>query len=150
MSKATPDELKAEQFNAVQFGVEDGAVWDAYLQALLDEQAFVVKERVGAAVYDSTDAVVINRIKRTERFLAAAELWLRRMNQIESDVTVSGEDTKNQGFTRYKTNYKSYYDKARAELAALPSASAMPTEASSAPAFGAVLTSHFQQNGTAP
>ena len=148
MSKATIDELKAEQFNAAQFGMDEGSTWDNYLQALLDEQAFVVQERVGAAVYASSDAVVVNRIKRTERFLAAAELWLRRMNQIESDVSVSGESNR-ADFQRYENNYKSYYAKARAELAALPSASAIPTEASSVPALGVAVTSHFRQNGVA-
>jgi len=143
VSLNTPAELLQEGFVPDQFG-EDSAGWPIFAQALLDEQNLIVLERVGATNYASADAGIKNRIKRAERFLASAELWLRRMNKQESDVVLDGSDNKGQGFLRFKTNHESYMKKAQAEFAAVPAVKATAVEVSSGPAMGIVSTSHFE------
>lgn len=148
MSKATPADLLAENFVPSDFGIKTDPVtdWEDYAQPLLDEQAMLVEERVGTATYNSADPLIANHVSRAERFMAASELWCRRMNQVESDTVLGGEDphTTGTGYKRYKLNAESYATKASAEIAALPSATVAQKEVTSAPAFGSVNTTHFR------
>lgn len=143
-SKNAPDDLISEGFSPEEFG-EDASSWSAYAQAVLDEQSIVVLSRVGAANYASTDVVLAMHVKLAERYLASAELWLRRMNNVETDVVLGGgPDNKANHFQRFQTNHQTYLNKAKAEIAALPAVQFTPMDATSKPSFGGVVTSTFE------
>jgi len=149
VSKNIPQDLSNESFSPAQFGVDVGG-WDAFAQALLDEKAVEVEALVGAATFNDADAAVALHVKQAERYLACAELWLRRMNQIDDDVAMDGQSTGDKNFQRFKTHHDTYIKKANAALAALPKPMTTPSESTVAPAFSGVATSHFEANPNRP
>jgi len=142
-TKNTPDELLNEGFAPEQFG-ENSTTWETYAQALLDEVTLVVQQRAGDTNYASADLIIAGHVKRAERFLACAELWMRRMNRESAETLIGNQDQKAIGFTRFRTFAADYRAMAESELAQLPAATSAATSPSSAPGFGAVLSSPFE------
>ena len=140
MSLNTPQELLDEGFTPEQFG-QSSSAWAAYAQPLLDEINQNIQQRAGVQ-YASTDAGIQNHIKRAERFAAAAELWDRRMNRDEAESSIGQEINKDQTnrFTQAAAQYRS---KAKYELAQIPAITSAAASATSAPAVGAIASSHF-------
>lgn len=142
MAKATQADITNEGFTSSQFAL-DVASWAGFIDPLLAETALLVEARVGTAVYASVDATVQMHIARAERFLACADLWLRRANRLDSNTAASGDDNKGRDFERFAHFRKQYLQQYEAEIAALPASVAKPTEISSAPAIGSLASSHF-------
>lgn len=142
-TKNTPAELQAEGFAPEQFGT-DATGWATYAQELLDEVTLVVKHRAGDTNYASADPIIAGHVKRAERFLAASELWLRRMNRDSAETLIGNQEAKAVGFTRFRTFSNDYKAKFEAEIAALPSSISVADNGSSSPGFGAVISSPFE------
>ncbi|MDH3973654.1 MAG: hypothetical protein OEV42_05180 [Deltaproteobacteria bacterium] len=85
MSKASANDVKKLGFSHLMFNAISEIVdFDLYLQEILDENAGEVKAKLTVAVYDSADPDIQLDVKRTEKYLAAAELWERRANIVQS------------------------------------------------------------------
>lgn len=103
MAKVTVQELKDLGFIAELFGNPQN--FDAYLTAVIAEQASILEGRIGASAYASTSSPIKDYVKRAEKCLAAAELVQRRITYILGNVTggafpisTSGEDRQRQAY----------------------------------------------------
>jgi len=143
MSINTPQQLLDEGFNPEQFG-KNAADWDAYAQALLDEQTLLVQSRVGTVVYAaSAGTEQALQVMLAERYMACAILASRRINKLESALAQSRQtDQMTSLITELRNNQRNYTRMAEEALAAV-SATSRSESTSSAPAFGAALSSHF-------
>lgn len=144
-SKNSASELAAEGFNESQFVLEGGTTFNDLLNAILNEATLVIKRRVGAVNYTSTDADIANSVKRAERFQAAAEIWLRIMNSADADTALGSEGNNNQSFARYEKFRRQYLDAVEVEIASIPDSTSLQSSTSSAPGFGYVASSPFDK-----
>jgi len=143
-AKASVQSVKEEGFSFSQFGFDSDIAFDVFIQTILDESGLRVQERVGDVMYASTDALIINHIQRAERFFAASELSVRRINRLDSATASSNQmEAVARTILELRKNKTTYLNMAEAELAAVPASTAMPESVSNAPAFGAVASSHF-------
>lgn len=142
-SKNTPGDLLNSGFSPEQFG-KAAATWFAYAQALLDEQSLLVLDRVGTLHYvlSDTDAKGL-QVKLSERYMACAILCSRRINRLESALAQSRQsDQMTNLIAELRNNQRNYTRMAEGMLATLD-ATPRGEATLSAPAFGAVRSSHF-------
>lgn len=93
MAKAAAADLIAMGFAAAQFGKPpDFAAGGGYLEDVIDGAAAEVIEAVGQTVYDAASGVVLARLAKAEKYLAAAELWTRRAAFLDADQSISRDD----------------------------------------------------------
>jgi hypothetical protein len=148
-TKNSAAEVRAEGFVYSQFGHADDTAFDAAIDDILTEVTEVVKERVGATNYAASGDAVANHVKRAERFLACAGLCRQRLNRIDADTVVGGDDSALAALLRELRIARSdYLAEAEKELAAVPSSTSASDSSSSAPAFGAAVSSHFAEAST--
>ncbi len=90
-TKAKVDDVKALGFTHEMFKkvCKEESAFGEFIQAVLDENVAEVKEAIGATDYDL--AANEDRIKKIEKYLAAAELWDRRSNIVTGNVTSSAD-----------------------------------------------------------
>ena len=85
MSKANASDVKKLGFSHAMFSAIPEIVdFDLYLQEVLDENVGEVKAKLTVPVYDSVDPDILLDVKRVEKYMAAAELWERRANIVQS------------------------------------------------------------------
>ena len=138
----TDAELLDEGFDSSQFGKDD-ITWAAFADAALSEANLIVQERVGSTVYASTDTKIKNHMKRDERFIAARDLWQKRMNRIDASDSMAGDDLAR---SRMKADAKNsvavYADAAEHEFAQIIGATGRVDSQSSAPSIGGGISGH--------
>jgi len=81
-TKASPQDIKDLGFVAEHFG--DPLDFDAFIQAILDEQEALLSDRVGISTLANPS--LATNIKRTEKCMSAAELLQRRINRLSGNV----------------------------------------------------------------
>ncbi|WP_167631565.1 hypothetical protein [Mariprofundus ferrooxydans] len=141
-SRNKASDLINEGFSPEQFG-RTTADWNAYGMALLEQTAVAVAERTGTLA-NSNDAAVVRHLTLAERYLACAALWQRRINRMEADTVIGGDgNALPMAIQQFRANKQAYEADAEREFAAIAGATSQPKEASSGPAFGAVVSSHF-------
>lgn len=93
MSKAAPSDVTAMGFDANQFGGPDD--FDAYIQAILDNKALIVRSHVGAGTYDAAVATTLNgsRMSQAEIYYTCAEMY-RRLEIFERTTATRSRDAK--------------------------------------------------------
>lgn len=84
MPKVRPQEIISLGFSGESFGRAEN--FESLLTEVIEEQAGLLKGRLGAATYDSTTAEIVALVKRAEKALVAAELLQRRFVRISADV----------------------------------------------------------------
>jgi hypothetical protein len=81
-TKASPSSIKDLGFIAEEFGTPPD--FDAFLQAVLDEQEALLSDRVGTATV--ANSLLATHVVRAEKCLTAAELLQRRINRLASSI----------------------------------------------------------------
>lgn len=137
MAKVLPQDIKDLQFVAEQFNsVVD---FDAFVQAVIDEQEALLVDRIGSVAFATTGLSV--HIKRAEKCLVAAELLQLRINRLSGNIDAETAVL----ISQLKKNRQDYLDQADRVVPRLVAGSV--SEGSDA-AFGYASSSHF--DGDAP
>lgn len=84
MSKASPQDIKNQQFVAEQFnGVTD---FDAFLQGAIDTQEGLLLGKIGAALFNSSTAEIANQVKQASINMTASDLTQRRLVRASANI----------------------------------------------------------------
>ncbi len=137
-TKASPQDIKDLGFVTEEFGSPPD--FDAYIQAVLDEQQALLSDRVGAAAMSISS--LATHIKRAEKCLTAAELLQRRINRLSGNV-----DTDTAALiSQLGKSRQNYLDEAEKIIPKLVTGSV--SDGADA-AFGFNESSHFDSEATA-
>lgn len=147
MSKATVADVTALGFHRKTFEdlAPDDSAWSSLVQAILDEGATIVADRVGASVYAAASGLALIRLKKAEAAYAAQELFSRKENVVQRAVG----DESGARFYPSSENIKSrdrYRDEMDDHLAALGAAPYFDLLPGGVTSAGVVDTSHFSED----
>ncbi|MFA5354218.1 MAG: hypothetical protein WC291_08305 [Thermodesulfovibrionales bacterium] len=135
MAKVTAIEITAMGFTPEMFRKSSDADLTTLVNGAISTQSSLLRERVGASVYDASTSAVL---KRAEACLVAAELVRTRINIILGNIVGAGQEIN----TRVeREQLKQYMDEAAALIARTVAGGATD---SSDLAFGVLTTSHFE------
>lgn len=135
MAKVTAQEIKDLGFIAEMFG--NPASFDAYITAVITEQATILEGRIGSTAYASTSSPAKDYVKRAEKCLAAAEMVQRRITVILGNVTGGAFPISTSGEDRQKSAYLDEADMWVSKIAGGVSADSVDF------ASGSLITNHF-------
>lgn len=114
-TKAQVDEVKALGFTHEMFKkvCKEENAFGEYIQSILDENVGEVKDAIGATAYDLAENE--DRVKKIEKYLAAAELWDRRSNIVTGNVT-SSDDADGTTEEKRATRYRGFAEKEMGDM----------------------------------
>jgi hypothetical protein len=78
-------------FKSEMFRIRGGSSFDGYIEEIIALKAAILKGQIGLALYNTTDALKIEYVKRIEVCYVASELCQRRINIMLANVDSTPE-----------------------------------------------------------
>jgi hypothetical protein len=125
-------------FTKEMFQITVDADFQAFVTAIIIEQAALLSSRVGASVYADATEPAASRVTRAEKCFTAAEVLDRRINGRLANVQAAGEEFDVTSERRQRDDYRK---EAESLIALLPPAASASNFGDVA--FGSVISSHF-------
>jgi hypothetical protein len=92
MPKNTAADITDLGFTKEMFGKEDDTAFEAFITAIISEQAGILEGRIGSTLYADTSLPNATYNKRAEKCFVAAEMVQRRINVILGNVVGNGRE----------------------------------------------------------